>query len=148
MKSILKHTLWVAAFIATAFMLSPSPAQAQTTLLSTTSSGSLDTVTNTGVRIMATKLTGFRETITATIVITKISGTQGGTMVPVGSDDGVNWHDISQITKDTVTVPNQASYIKGYSFQRGWQWYGVQWTGTGTMASSISGKLNARKQTD
>jgi hypothetical protein len=129
--------------MATAFIGS-----AQTPLLSTTSGNALDTVTNTGVRIMALNTVGYKETVTATVVITKISGTQGGTMVPVASNDGTNWHDISQISKDTVTVPNQASYVKGYSFQRGWKWYGVQWTGTGTMSGSISGKLVARKQTD
>jgi len=143
MKTYLKSSLLAVCLLAMAFAGS-----AQTTMLSTTSGGSLDTVTNTGVRIMGVNTVGYKETITATVVITKISGTQGGTMVPVGSDDGTNWHDISQITKDTVTVPNQASYIKGYSFQRGWKWYGVQWTGTGTMQGSISGKLVARKQTD
>lgn len=143
MKNYLKRTSLAICLLAMAFV---SPAQ--TSLLSTTSGGVLDTVTNTGVRIMALNTTGYKETITATVLITKISGTQGGTMVPVGTDDGVNWHDISQLTKDTVTVPNQATYIKGYSFQRGWKYYGVQWTGTGTMASSISGKLVARKPTD
>lgn len=121
---------------------------AQTNLLSTTSGGALDTVTNTGVRIMGLNTVGFKETVTATVVITRISGAQGGTMIPVGSDDGTNWHSIALLSKDTVTVPNQASFITGYNFQRGWKWYGVQWTGTGTMASSISGKLVARKTTD
>jgi len=143
MKKYLKNTFLAVCLLATAFVGS-----AQTSLISTSNSTALDTVTNTGVRIMGLNTVGYKETITATIVITKISGTQGGTMVPVGSDDGTNWHDISQISKDTVTVPNQASYIKGYSFQRGWKWYGVQYTGTGTMASSIAGKLVARKTTD
>lgn len=143
MKNYFKRTSLAICLLAMAFV---SPAQ--TSLLSQTSGGVLDTVTNTGVRIMALNTTGYKETITATVLITKISGTQGGTMVPVGTDDGVNWHDISQLTKDTVTVPNQATYIKGYSFQRGWKYYGVQWTDTGTMASSISGKLVARKPTD
>lgn len=143
MKNYLKRTLLAVCLIAVAFV-----GYAQTSLLSQTSGGVLDTVTNTGVRIMALNTIGYKETITATILLTKISGTQGGTMVPVGSDDGVNWNDISQATKDTVTVPNQATYVKGYSFQRGWKWYGVQWTGTGTMASSIAGKLVARKPTD
>lgn len=143
MKKHLKSTFLAVCLIAMAFVGS-----AQTSLLSQTSGGVLDTVTNTGVRIMGVNTVGYKQTITATVVITKISGTQGGTMVPVGSDDGTNWHDISQITKDTVTVPNQAAYIKGYSFQPGWKWYGVQWTGTGTMAGSISGKLVARKTTD
>jgi hypothetical protein len=143
MKKYLKSTFLAICLVAMAFVGS-----AQTSLISTNNSTTLDTVTNTGVRIMGLNTVGYKETITATIVITKISGTQGGTMVPVGSDDGTNWHDISQVTKDTVTVPNQASYIKGYSFQRGWKWYGVQWTGTGTMAGSISGKLVARRTTD
>jgi hypothetical protein len=143
MKKHFKSIFLAACLMATAF-----EGSAQTSLLSQTSGNALDTVTNTGVRIMGVNTVGYKETITATIVITSISGTQGGTMVPVATNDGVDWHDISQITKDTVTVPNQASYIKGYSFQKGWKWYGVKWTGTGTMASSISGKLVARKTTD
>lgn len=136
-----------ASFLAVCLLAMAFAGSAQSSLLSTTSGGVLDTVTNTGVRIMGINTIGYKETITATVVITKISGTNGGTMVPVGSDDGTNWHDISQITKDTVTVPN-GNLIKGYSFQKGWKWYGVQWTGTGTMSGSISGKLVARKQTD
>lgn len=143
MKKFLKRSLLLFSVLAMAFI-----APAQTSLLSNTSGGSLDTVTNTGVRVMATKFTGFRETITAIVLITKISGTQGGTMVPVGSNDGVTFTDISQATKDTVTVANAATVTKAYSFQRGYQWYGVQWTGTGTMAGSIQGKAIARKQTD
>lgn len=136
--------------VLTAFALIAATAfqsQAQTSLISTNNTKALDTVTNTGVRIMAVRVGGFKETVTATVIITKISGTQGGTMVPVGSDDGVTFHDISQISKDTVTVAN-ASTSKGYSFQKGWGWYGVQWTGTGTMVGSISAKLIARKSTD
>lgn len=136
-----------ASFLAICLLAMAFAGSAQSSLLSTTSGGALDTVTNTGVRIMGINTIGYKATITATVVLTKISGTNGGTMVPVGSDDGVNWHDISQITKDTVTVPN-GNLIKGYSFQPGWKWYGVQWTGTGTMSGSISGKLVARKQTD
>jgi|SRR6185437_1823737 len=136
-----------ASFLAICLLAMAFAGSAQSSLLSTTSGGVLDTVTGTTARIMALNTIGYKETITATVVITKISGTNGGTMVPVGSDDGTNWHDISQITKDTVTVPN-GNLIKGYSFQKGWKWYGVQWTGTGTMSGSISGKLVARKQTD
>lgn len=143
MKNYLKRSLLLVSVLAMAFMT-----HAQTSLLSNTSGGSLDTVTNTGVRVMATKFTGFKETITAVVLITKISGTQGGTMVPVGSNDGVTFTDISQLNKDTVTVANVATVTKAYSFARGYQWYGVQWTGTGTMASSIQGKAIARKQTD
>lgn len=143
MKKYLKASFLAVCLLAVAFIGS-----AQTSMRSQTSGGVLDTVTNTGIRIMGLNIVGYKETVTATVLLTKISGTQGGTMVPVGSDDGVNWNDISQLSKDTVTVPNQATYIKGYSFQRGWKWYGVQWTGTGTMASSISATLVARKPTD
>jgi hypothetical protein len=99
MKNLLKSSFLAVCLLAMAFAGS-----AQSALLSTTSGNALDTVTNTGVRIMGLNTVGYKETITATVVITKISGTQGGTMVPVGSDDGTNWHDISQATKDTVTV--------------------------------------------
>lgn len=148
MKNFLKRSVLPLMLLAMAFLMPPVQTQAQTSLISTNNGTVLDTVTNTGVRIMATKFTGFRETITAVILITKLTGTQGGTMVPVGSNDGVTYSDISQISKDTVTVGTGATVTKAYSFARGYQWYGVQWTGTGTMASTIQGKAIARKQTD
>lgn len=142
MRTLLKSSFLAVCLMAIAFIGS-----AQTSLLSQTSGNTLDTVTNTGVRIMGLNTVGYKETVTATVVITYISGTQGGTMVPVASDDGVSWGDISQVTKDTVTVPN-SNFVKNYSFQKGYKWYGVKWTGTGTMSGSISGKLVARKTTD
>lgn len=135
-------------FLASCLMAMAFVTQAQTTLVSNSNGSGLDTVTNTGVKIMSVKLTGFRETVTATVLFTKLTGTMGGTAVPVGSDDGVNWHDISQIAKDTVTVPNSTTFAKGFNFQRGWGYYGIQWTGTGTMAATMAGKLIARKSTD
>lgn len=134
--------------IALAAMFAPIHEQAQTTMISTGNSLSNDTVTNTASKILAVKFTGFRETITATINITKISGTLAGTLVPVGSNDGTNFYDISQASLDTFTVANSASQGKAYSFRRGFQWYGVKWTGSGTMSGSFTGSAIARRPTD
>jgi hypothetical protein len=143
MKSLFKISLFAICLIAMSFA-----GQAQTVLISNGNGTGLDSVTNAGVKILSKVLTGYRETVTATIAVTKISGTLGGTIIPVGSDDGVNFHSIAQVTKDTVTVPNSATYTYGVSFQRGWRYYGIQWTGTGTMVGSFSGTLVARKTTD
>src|SRR5690348_11028543 len=120
----MKKFVFLLAFAAIAASI-PIESGAQTTMISTSNSTSLDTVTNTGSKILAVKFTGYRETITATINVTKISGTLAGTMVPVGSNDGTNFYDISQASLDTFTVANTASQGKAYSFRRGFQWYGV-----------------------
>lgn len=143
MKKILLLTAMIAVFMAMAPDL-----KAQTALISPTYGNPLDTVVNTAVKVLWVKVTGYRETVTITANLTKISGTMGGTLVPIGSNDGVNFYDISQKGSDTVTVANVATAGKAYNCQRGYQYYGVQWTGTGTMSASISGKLIARRISD
>jgi hypothetical protein len=118
------------------------PAQAQTIgLVSTTNSLKLDTVTNAGVRVMQTQLTGNKATVTIQVDVTKISGTLGGTIIPVGSNDGVKWYAAGS---GTFTVTDVASQGVNFSPPLGFGYYGVQWTGTGTMSGSIKATLLAR----
>lgn len=122
--------------------------QAQVPLISPGNSLSKDTVTNTGVKTLVKQVTGYKETVVVVASLTKISGTLGGKLVPIASLDGVTYLDVSAASKDTLTVADAASQSKGYVLPRGYQFYGVQWTGTGTMSGSFTGKLIARKQTD
>lgn len=147
MKSIFKKTFILATALSLGLMLSAIESRAQTTLISPANGSGLDTVTNTGVKILWVSLNGYRETITATINITKISGTLAGTLVPVASNDGVNFYPATGVTpSDTaLTVTNLASLGKNYNFPRGFAYYGVQWTGVGTMSGSFNGKLIGRK---
>lgn len=122
--------------------------QAQVSLLSPGNGSVKDSVTNTGVKTLVKQVTGFKETIVIVASLTKISGTLGGKLVPIASLDGTTYLDVSAVTKDTLTVTDVASQAKGYVMPKGYQYYGVQWTGTGTMVGSFTGKLLGRKSTD
>jgi hypothetical protein len=147
MKKFLKLFTFMAMALSLMLTLPAVHSQAQSTLISPVYGNSLDTVTNTGVKVLWLQLQGYRETVTATINITKISGTLGGTLIPIASNDGVNFYQTAAITTaDTAyTVTNVAAQGKNYNFPRGYAYYGVQWTGTGTMSGSFNGKLIGRK---
>lgn len=117
------------------------PAQAQTVgLVSTTNSLKLDTVTDTGVRTLVAQVTGNKATVTIQVDVTKISGTLGGTIIPVGSNDGLKWYAAGT---GTFTATNVASQGVNFSPPLGFAYYGVQWTGTGTMSGSIKATLRS-----
>lgn len=120
---------------------------AQVTLISTGNSLAKDTVTNTGVKTLAAKLPGYYETVTLSFQTLNISGTQGGAVIPVASNDGVNYYSCGVVYGGTsVTVT--ASLLGGVFYvPKGFAYYGLQWTGAGTMSGSITGKLIARKTT-
>ena len=121
--------------------------KAQYALISPTYGNPLDTVTNTGSKVLWKKITGDKTTVTVTVNITSISGTLGGTVIPIVSNDGVNFYNgtANTISDSAYTVTNTASQGKAYTMKRGFQYYGVQWTGTGTMVGSFSGTIVARK---
>lgn len=131
-----------------AVFMPTQPAFSQAILISPGNSLSKDTVTNTGVKTLVKQVTGFKETVVIVANLTKISGTLGGKLVPIASLDGTTYIDVSLVAKDTLTVADAASQSKGYAMPRGYQYYGVQWTGTGTMSGSFTGKLLTRKTTD
>jgi hypothetical protein len=146
MKGYLKICLPL--FIAFAICIPASKTQAQVNLISPTYGLAKDTVTNTATKVLWKQVTGFKETIVVVTSLTKISGTLGGKVVPIASLDGTTFIDVSSASKDTLTVADAASQVKGYVMPKGYQYYGVQWTGTGTMSGSFTGKLLARKPTD
>lgn len=116
-------------------------AKAQTSLLGSNSLA-LDTVTNTGSKYMTARFAGTTATSTVTIAvdIIRISGTLAGTLTPVVSNNGTTFYSVSSTTsRDTsVTITNAAT--AGYAFEmpKGWLYYGVQYTGSGTMSASIA----------
>jgi uncharacterized membrane protein YfcA len=122
--------------------------KAQIALVSPTYGNTNDTVTNTASKVLWKQVNGYKETVTIAVNVTSISGTLGGTIVPIASNDGTNFYDISTATKDTFTVANTTSQGKAYYLQRGYKYYGVKWTGTGTMSGSFTGTLLARKTTE
>lgn len=148
MKRYLKTSFLLSMAVTIALVLPSVETQAQVSLTSPTYGNTKDTVTNTGVKTLYKQVTGFRETIVVVASLTKITGTLGGKLVPIASLDGTTFLDISAVAKDTLTVADAASQSKGYVMPRGYQYYGVQWTGTGSMSGSFTGKLLARKSTD
>lgn len=122
--------------------------QAQVALVSPGNGLTKDTITNTGVKTLVKQVTGFKETVVVVASLTKISGTLGGKLVPIASLDGTTYIDVSLVARDTLTAADAASQSKAYAMPRGYQYYGVQWTGTGTMSGSFTGKVLARKSTD
>lgn len=131
----------VICLLAVTALIAPT-IQAQTIgLVSTTNSLKIDTVSNTGVRVLQTQLTGNKATVTIQVDVTKISGTLGGTLIPVGSNDGVKWYAAGS---GTFTVTDVASQGVNFSPPLGFGYYGVQWTGTGTMSGSFKATLLAR----
>jgi hypothetical protein len=108
----------------------------------------IDTVSNTGTAY----LTNVNPISVATsqstviqVVVTKISGTVGGTISLQGSIDGVNFKALNtaetQTALATITATDASnSYhwrLNGCPFL----YYRVSWTGTGTMSASFSAKL-------
>lgn len=142
MKNIVLVGLIAIAMLATSYQSS-----AQVILISTGNSLAKDTVTNTGVKILATKLPGYQETVTLSFQTVNISGTQGGTAIPVASNDGVNYYSCGVVFGPTSVTVSSTALGGVFDVPRGYSYYGVQWTGTGTMSGSITGKLVSRKTT-
>lgn len=130
-------------------LMAPS-VKSQVALVSPVYGNTIDTVTNTGTKVLWKKVTGYKETITITVNLTNISGTLGGTLTPIVSNDGVNFYSATGYTSSdtSYTVTNTANQGKAFTCKKGFQYYGVQWTGTGTMSGSFTGILLARRTTD
>lgn len=123
----------------------PLVTQAQTSLISTGNSLARDTVTNTATKTWALAVTSAPKTITIQVDYTKISGTLAGSITPVASNDGATfWSVSSRVTRDTTLAVGNASGGYNYSMPPGWRYYGIQWTGTGTMSGSLVAKLSAK----
>lgn len=144
MKKILLAGLMVA--IAAMAVFIPEKSEAQViNLISTGNSLARDTVTNTAAKNLVTILKGYKATVGIQVDVTKISGTLAGTLIPVCSNDGVNYYAAGA---GTFTVTDVASQGVLFAPPLGYVYYGVRWTGTGTMSGSFVAKLVARKTTD
>lgn len=120
----------IAAFTATA-QLAPKA-------LTTTSYGNLlDTVTNTATKVTTPfRVTNWKVGITGHVVVTKISGTVGGTLALQGSMDGTNWSTIG-----STSTPSDATANYAFNTTVGWYYYRFSYAGTGTMSASIKAFL-------
>jgi hypothetical protein len=108
-------------------------------LTTTTYGNTLDTVTNTGTKSTVSYSSPvFKTGITVQCVVTKISGTVGGTLGLYGSMNGTNYTLIG-----SATTPSDASANYSFNTTVGWKYYRVTYTGTGTMSASIQSYLMA-----
>lgn len=138
--------LVILTLLAAVALIIPSVTNAQTlSLVSTNNSLTIDTTTNAGVRVLAKVVPGNKATVTIQVDVTKISGTLGGTIIPVASNDGVKWYANGTASFTVTDVASQG--VNFASFPLGWAYYGVQWTGTGTMSGSFKATLLARTPT-
>lgn len=106
-----------------------------------------DTVTNTGTAYVSSRVMDKRDGFGSTVVqvvVTKISGTVGGTISLHGSLDGTNYNALvteeTQTALATITAADASSNyhwrLKGCPFP----YLRVSWTGTGTMSASFTAK--------
>jgi hypothetical protein len=106
-----------------------------------------DTVTNTGTATVTCRLLERRTHTSEVIwvVVTKISGTVGGTITLQGSMDGTTFKALN--TNDTATALatfTATDATNTYHWRLlggGFNYYRVSWTGTGTMAATVAAKI-------
>lgn len=137
-------------------------------LVGGTYGGVTDTVVNTASIVKFIKVTQSYDAMSIQAVITKISGTVAGTVTPVGSNDGVNFVDISRASvaattlrtayKDTLIPTNVTTNTKVWVFSKAaetsgntpefgpYLYYGLKYTGAGTMSAKFKAYLVPRKQ--
>lgn len=114
----MKKFLFLILLAAFSFASQAQVAQVRPTALTTTSySNALDTVTNTATKVTTPfRVSSFKSGVTAQVVVTKISGTVGGTLALQGSMDGTNWSTIGNAATPSDGTAN-------YSFNTAVAWY-------------------------
>lgn len=106
-----------------------------------------DTVTNTGTgTVTSPRISGAGSNVTIVLVLTEISGTTAGTVTIQGSLDGTNWKAIptveTQTSITTATALDVASQVFTWRLASSpYLYYRASWTGSGTMAATIAGKI-------
>lgn len=110
---------------------------------------SSDTTTNAATSYLTLPVSQWYNTVTIQSVITKISGTVGGTATLQGSNDGTNFNTVSAAYADAVSyVPtDQATNTKIFVITGSpYRYYRISYTGTGTMSASHKAYLLPNKK--
>lgn len=107
-----------------------------------------DTVTNTANKTWTLKLPGAFTGVSVQFTYTKISGTVAGSVVLLGSNEGVSYDTVYIIpttVAPTYTATDVATFTKIWTLTESkYLYYRVKWTGTGTMSASAKAYLVAR----
>lgn len=131
------------AVVALGSLLTAASASAQMlapkTLTTTSYGNALDTVVNTAAKVTTTAdglIKNWKNGVTALVVVKKISGTVGGSIVLQGSMDGTEW-----VTIGSATTPTDASANYAFNTTVRYYYYRISYTGTGTMSASVKSFL-------
>jgi hypothetical protein len=118
-----------------------------------TMTASGDTVTNTATKACSLKVVNSYKQVIVQAVITKISGTVGGTLTLQGSVDGVNFVtvDSALFVADGQALPTYTATNTAGAQSKIWimsttpyLFYKLSYTGTGTMSATLKGYILAR----
>lgn len=132
MKKILLTLMTIAAFT--------TVAMSQAVNVPGTNGLVIDTVVNTATETFTLKV---KETgsLSAVVLVTKISGTVGGTLTFQASNDGVNYADV--VAPFTVGDSTQTKLFDVDKIK--YLYYRIKFTGTGTMSASARVSMLAKK---
>lgn len=144
----MKKFLFIASFLVIAGLSAFSQSVVNLPLISTGNSLARDTVTNTATKVWMKPIGLAHAAYGIQVVITNISGTLGGTLTPVVSNDGVTFSAVPTVTGQNgvaaYTVTTAATQSVCFTPPNGFLYYGVSWVGTGTMSGSLVARLVAK----
>jgi len=125
-----------ALFIAAVPSISVNAQMAVPKAMTTTAFGNvIDTVDNTEQHVTTPAdglIKNWKAGATAMVVVKKISGTVGGTLVLQGSMDGTEW-----VTIGSAATVTDASNNYSFNTTVRYYYFRISWTGTGTMSASF-----------
>jgi hypothetical protein len=146
----MKKFLYIIGALVAIIALSTIQSKAQEKSLYSPYSLSSDTVTNAGTAYLTARTPSNKSSdrVTVQVVVTKISGTVGGTISLLGSIDGSNFVALNTEETQTALATKTAADASGTYHWRlksnDFTYYRVSWTGTGTMSASFTAQILAR----
>ena len=103
-----------------------------------------DTLINGGTTTHVKLLSAHYNTVTVAVVVTKVSGTVGGSVALQGSIDGVKYYAISGASNLTLTDTASQGTLWVLT-NAPYSYYRTLGTGTGTMRAVVTAKILPKK---
>jgi hypothetical protein len=139
----MKNILYLIAFITLASL--QVNAQSAIKVFKSTSNLATDTVVNTATEYLTSPVNTGNGPTTIQVVVTKISGTVGGTISLQGSVDGTSYKALNteetQTALATITATDASNVYHWRLKDNPFLYYRVNWVGTGTMSATVAAKL-------
>jgi hypothetical protein len=131
-------------FIVAALLCIATHSNAQIKTFKSTYSLASDTTVDAGTTYLTSPAIPGPGKTTIQVVVTKISGTVGGTISLQGSLDGTNFKALTteetQTALATITATDASNVYAWRLSGNPFTYYRVSWTGTGTMSASFTAK--------